>query len=50
MRRWALVSAGRIRPEAVITHHFGLTDAAAGYAALASREAIKVVLTTDGQS
>jgi threonine dehydrogenase-like Zn-dependent dehydrogenase len=46
----ALVSSGRIRPEAVITHHFGLRDAAAGYAALASREAIKVLLATDGQS
>jgi threonine dehydrogenase-like Zn-dependent dehydrogenase len=41
----ALVASGRLRPEVVITHRLGLTDAAAGYAALASREAVKVVLT-----
>ena len=43
----ALVESGRIRPEDVITHRLGLEDAAAGYAALASREAIKVLLTPD---
>ena len=41
----ALVASGRLNPEVVITHRLGLTDAAAGYAALASKEAVKVVLT-----
>jgi threonine dehydrogenase-like Zn-dependent dehydrogenase len=46
----ALVASGRLRPEAVISHHFELQDAAAGYAALASREAIKVLLTPNPPS
>jgi threonine dehydrogenase-like Zn-dependent dehydrogenase len=41
----ALVASGRLQPEVVISHRLGLGDAAAGYAALASREAVKVVLT-----
>jgi threonine dehydrogenase-like Zn-dependent dehydrogenase len=40
----ALVASGRLRPEVVISHRLALEDAAAGYAALASREAVKVVL------
>jgi threonine dehydrogenase-like Zn-dependent dehydrogenase len=46
----ALVASSRLRPEAVITHHFDLEDAAAGYEALASREAIKVLLTPNPRS
>jgi 2-desacetyl-2-hydroxyethyl bacteriochlorophyllide A dehydrogenase len=41
----ALVASGRLSPEFVITHRLGLDQAPDGYAALASREAVKVVLT-----
>jgi 2-desacetyl-2-hydroxyethyl bacteriochlorophyllide A dehydrogenase len=41
----ALVAAGRLRPEVVITHRLGLEDVAEGYRLAASREAGKVVLT-----
>jgi 2-desacetyl-2-hydroxyethyl bacteriochlorophyllide A dehydrogenase len=40
----ALVASDRVRPEAVISHSLPLRDAADGYAALAAREATKVVL------
>jgi threonine dehydrogenase-like Zn-dependent dehydrogenase len=40
----ALVASGRLHPEVVISHRLALDDAAAGYAALASKEAVKVVL------
>jgi 2-desacetyl-2-hydroxyethyl bacteriochlorophyllide A dehydrogenase len=41
----ALVASGRLSPEFVITHRLGLNQAPDGYAVLASREAVKVVLT-----
>jgi 2-desacetyl-2-hydroxyethyl bacteriochlorophyllide A dehydrogenase len=41
----ALVASGRLSPEFVVTHRFRLDQAAEGYEALASREAVKVLLT-----
>jgi threonine dehydrogenase-like Zn-dependent dehydrogenase len=41
----SLVASGRLRPEAVISHRLTLEDAPEGYAALAAREATKVLLT-----
>jgi threonine dehydrogenase-like Zn-dependent dehydrogenase len=41
----ALVAAGKVRPETVITHRLSLEEVARGYEAAASREAGKVVLT-----
>ena len=41
----ALVASGRLTPETVITHRLGLDAAADGYAAAASYDAVKVVLT-----
>jgi threonine dehydrogenase-like Zn-dependent dehydrogenase len=45
----SLVASGRLRPEAVVSHRLALKDAPDGYAALASRDAIKVLLTPGGQ-
>jgi threonine dehydrogenase-like Zn-dependent dehydrogenase len=46
-RHWAesirLVSAGRLNPEALITHRLPLADALAGFGALRRREAVKVM-------
>jgi L-iditol 2-dehydrogenase len=46
-RHWAesirLVAAGRLNPEALITHRLPLADALAGFGALRRREAVKVM-------
>jgi threonine dehydrogenase-like Zn-dependent dehydrogenase len=44
----SLVASGRLRPDAVISHRLALEDAPDGYAALAAREATKVLLTPHG--
>ena len=42
----ALMSAGRLDPTPLVTHHMKLTEAADAYAAYDRREALKIVLTT----
>jgi threonine dehydrogenase-like Zn-dependent dehydrogenase len=41
----AMIAAGRLDPEQVISHRLPLSEAAQGYAVMAEREALKVILT-----
>src|SRR5581483_157390 len=41
----AMIAGGRLEPEKVISHRLPLSDAAHGYAVMAQREALKVILT-----
>jgi len=43
----ALVRAGRVDPTRIVSHRFGLAQAPTGYALIDSRQAVKVVLTTE---
>jgi threonine dehydrogenase-like Zn-dependent dehydrogenase len=52
-RHWAeairLVAAGRLNPEALITHRLPLDDALDGFTALRAREAVKVMYDVVGK-
>jgi threonine dehydrogenase-like Zn-dependent dehydrogenase len=52
-RHWAeairLVAAGRVNPEALITHRLPLDDALDGFTALRAREAVKVMYDVVGK-
>jgi threonine dehydrogenase-like Zn-dependent dehydrogenase len=41
----AMIAGGRLDPEKVISHRLPLSEAAQGYAVMAEREALKVILT-----